>query len=240
MATSSLDESQRKAARVVGWMYLLMLATAAVAEFYVPMKIIVPASAAETARNIIASERLFRLGIVCDLITFSGDVILVAALYVLLRPVHRELAFLAALWRLAECSVFGVATLNHLTAILPLSGADYLRAFQTTQLQALSKLSLGAYAAGYNIGLIFFGMGSTIFCYLFLKSGYIPRALATWGVIASLGVLLRSLVIVVFPEYARPTLAPSFLAIGSFEFATGMWLALRGPRHGESRASSTV
>jgi hypothetical protein len=62
MTISTIDESQRKAARVVGFAYLFAMATAVFAELYVRSRLIVPDNAAETARNIIAHERLWRLG----------------------------------------------------------------------------------------------------------------------------------------------------------------------------------
>ena len=79
---SAIEPSQRTAAKVVGAFYLLMMVTGVFAEFYARGRLIVPADAGQTARNIMASERLFRLGTVSDLITFAGDVILVVALYV--------------------------------------------------------------------------------------------------------------------------------------------------------------
>jgi hypothetical protein len=59
MAIYTVDESQRKAARVVGFTYLFALVTANFADAYVPSKLFVHGNAAETARNILAHERLF-------------------------------------------------------------------------------------------------------------------------------------------------------------------------------------
>src|SRR6266511_6039761 len=55
MTISAIDESQRKAARVVGFSYLFAMATAVFAELYVRGRLIVPEDAAETARNIMAA-----------------------------------------------------------------------------------------------------------------------------------------------------------------------------------------
>ncbi|MFY9530712.1 MAG: hypothetical protein WAR24_17560 [Candidatus Acidiferrales bacterium] len=49
MAIHTIDESQRKAARVVGITYLVAAAFANFAEIYVPSKLIVYGNAAETA-----------------------------------------------------------------------------------------------------------------------------------------------------------------------------------------------
>ena len=78
--------------------------------------------AAETSRNIVAHERLFRLGIASNLFVFALDVALIAALYVTLRPVHRGLALLAVLWRMIETVMLVGITLNDFTALRLLSG----------------------------------------------------------------------------------------------------------------------
>ncbi|MBZ5568594.1 MAG: DUF4386 domain-containing protein [Acidobacteriia bacterium] len=57
-------------------------------------RLIVAGKAAETARNIMAHERLFRISIVCDLVYCAGLVVLLTALYVILKPVSRGLALL--------------------------------------------------------------------------------------------------------------------------------------------------
>jgi hypothetical protein len=230
MATSTIDESQRKAARVVGFTYLLTDATAVFAEFVVRSRLIVYANAAKTAANIMASERLFRLGIATELITFATVVVLIAALYVTLKPVNRSLALLAVFWRLVEASICVVMTLSSFNVLGLLSGATYLRTFETDRLQALTMLSITAHDNGYNVAMIFFGLGSTVFSYLWFKSRYIPRALAAWGVFSSLLVVASTLAFVVFPNLAD-ILGPSFyMPILTFELGLGLWLLIKGLR----------
>ncbi|WP_433970055.1 DUF4386 family protein [Tunturiibacter gelidiferens] len=48
-------------------------------------RLIVANNAAETARNIVAHERLFRIGIAFDLLEMTSTVILITALCVVLR-----------------------------------------------------------------------------------------------------------------------------------------------------------
>ncbi len=64
----AITQEQRTAARVAGPMYPLLGALAAFAEFYVRSGILVYGDAAQTAHNIVASERLFRIGIATDLL----------------------------------------------------------------------------------------------------------------------------------------------------------------------------
>jgi len=58
MTIGTIDESQRKAATVVGFSYLFALPPAIFAEFYVRTQLIAFDNAAQTARNIMAHERL--------------------------------------------------------------------------------------------------------------------------------------------------------------------------------------
>ncbi|HKH97524.1 MAG TPA: DUF4386 domain-containing protein [Candidatus Sulfotelmatobacter sp.] len=85
MTLYTVDNSQSKAARVVGFAYLFTNALCIFAEFYVRSNLIVGDNAAKTAANIMASERLFRLGIASELAAFAGIVVLTAALYVILN-----------------------------------------------------------------------------------------------------------------------------------------------------------
>ena len=95
MATHTIDQTQRDATRLAGIMYLLTMLTANVADFYVRRQLFVPADAAHTLRSIAASGLLVRVGIGSDLITIVGSVILVVALYVILKPINRNAALVA-------------------------------------------------------------------------------------------------------------------------------------------------
>src|SRR5207248_3277206 len=92
---------QRKAARLAGFLYLLTNATAIFA-FAIRGRLIVNRDVVQTAANIVVSERLFRLAIVAELITIAAVIVLIAALYVLLKSAGPNIALLAVFWRLAE------------------------------------------------------------------------------------------------------------------------------------------
>jgi hypothetical protein len=228
---NGIDESQRKAARVVGLTYLLAIPPALFAEFYVLGQLIVYNDAAETARNIMVNERLFRLGIASNLSVFALDVVLITALYAVLKPVNRNVALLAAFWGLIETAILVVITLNDFDVLRVLSGADYLQAFEPDRLQALARLSIGAHGAGYNVGLMFAGLRSTVFCYLWLKSDYIPGALAAWGVFSSFLLAMCTFAFIIFPDLSK-TITVSYYGgpIFVFELTMGFWLLLRGLR----------
>src|SRR5438477_9415492 len=155
VAANSLEAAQFTAARVAGWMYLLGLVAANFAEFYARGQLIVSGDSARVA----ASVQVFRLGIVSDLITTASVVVLLLALYVVLKPVSRNHALLAAFWRLVECSIFAVIALNDFVALQLLGGSDYLGAFDAKQLQALARIFVAVHGDGYLMGLFFYGLG---------------------------------------------------------------------------------
>jgi len=228
MTFGTIDAAQRKAATVVGWAYLLALPPAIFAEFYVRAPLIVSGDAAQTARNIGAHERLFRLGTASNLTVFALDVVLIIALYVVLGPVNRSLALLATGWGLIETATLVVVTLSDFDVLRILSGADYLHAFEANRLQALARLSLSAHADAYNVGLVLAGLRSTAFCYLWFKSRFIPRALAAWGMLASFLMGVSAFSFIIFPELAKFVGVEIYGApIFFFELTMGFWLLLK-------------
>ena len=229
MTMGTIDESQRKAARVVGFAYLFALPPAIFAEFYVRAHLIAFGDAAQTARNITANERLFRLGTASNLTVFAINVVLIIALYVVLMPVNRSLALLATGWGLIETATLVFVTLRDFEVLRILSGADYLQVFEAGRLQALARLSLSAHADAYNVGLVLAGLRSTAFCYLWFKSRFIPTALAAWGMVASFLMGASAFLFIVFPELAKLVSVAFYGApIFFFELTMGFWLLLRG------------
>ena len=232
------DAIQRRWARVVGFSYVFALLPAIFAEFYVSGRLFVSDNATATAQNIIAHERLFRLGIACNLLVFAADVLLVTALYVVLERVNRRLALLAGFFRLIETTILFVAVLNDFDVLRLLSGANYLTSVSSNELAALARVSIGAHTSAYGVALILFGFGSPVFCYLWLRSGYIPKPLAVWGLLASVWIGICSFTFVVFPDLKQVITVgyyggPIFL----FELTIGLWLLIKGLREegGERR-----
>lgn len=221
---------QHRWARVVGFSYLFALVPAIFAEFYVSGRL-VSGDAIVTAQNIIAHERLFRLGIASNLLVFAADVLLVTALYIVLERVNRRLALVATFFRLIETTILIVATLNDFYVLRLLSGASYLTTVNPDVLAALARVSIGAHGSAYGVGLLLFGLGSPVFCYLWLRSGYIPKALALWGLLASAWIGICAFAFVVFPELEKVITigyygGPIFL----FELTIGSWLLIRGAK----------
>jgi hypothetical protein len=132
--------------------------------------LIVPGNAAETARNIVAHETQFRITAVCFLIYSAGVVVLLTALYLILKPINPGLALVGALFRMVFALLWLLTTLNMLGALRHLGSTSYLQVFEADRLQTLARLHLAANFDDYYVGLPFFGLAATVCSYLWLKS----------------------------------------------------------------------
>jgi len=229
MTMNPIDEAQRTAARAAGFAYLVTFAIVVCVNFGIHAPLIAGNNAAETARNVLAHERLFRIGIAADVIYCAGVVVLVAALYVVLKPVNRSLALLAALWRLIWVFMWLLMTLNLFDSLRLLSGAEYLRAFETGQLQDLARFYLGTSFDRYYVALFFGGLASTACGYLWFKSRYIPRVLAAFGVISSAFCVVCTLVFYILPSFDKVVSLSWFdVPMSIFDVALSLWLLFKG------------
>ena len=229
MTLNTIDESQRKAAKVAGFTFLFAMAIVVLANYGINFRLIVPGNAVDTARNIMAHETLFRINIACNLIYVVTVVALLAALYVILKPVNRNLALVATFCRLVFAIMWGVTALNTLGALRFLGDAAYLPVFKADQLQTLARLHIAASYDAYYVGLPFWTLASTVCSYLWFKSRYIPRALSAFGVISSAWCVMCAFAFIVFPNFQN-TVHPMWfdMPMVIFEMTLGFWLLFKG------------
>jgi Domain of unknown function (DUF4386) len=119
-----------------------------------PSRLIVSGNAAATANNILASDRLFRLGIVSELICAAEFVLLLWVLYRLLSAVNKTHASLMVILGLVFVPIMFVNTLCEIAALMLLRGADFLSVFDKRQLEAMAMLFLDLHCYGYVVGWI--------------------------------------------------------------------------------------
>jgi hypothetical protein len=230
LTTSTISESQRKAARIAGLAYPFSFVTLAGVNFGIFVRLMVRGDAAQTARNILAHERLFRIGIAGDLVYCAGVLVVTAALYVILKPMDQTLALLAAFGRLVHGFTWILFTLNLFAALRLLSGADYARAFGPDQVPVVARLYLNGFDQ-YYVGLLFWALGATAGSYLWFKSNYIPKAMAAFGVLSSAWCAACTAVLFIFPDFPKIVNLWWFdLPMAIFELALSFWLLLKGLR----------
>jgi hypothetical protein len=219
-------KSINKTARIAGILTLLIVVLAPFSMIYVPTALVVPGDAALTANHIMASEGLFRLGMVSDSIVFLIEIVLTVLLYVLVKPVNKTLSLVAAFSRLAMTVIQGLNLLNHFIVLLLLSGAGYLTTFAPDQTHALVMMFLDAHENMVLIWGLFFSLHLLVFGYLVYRSGYIPKMIGVLLVIASLSYLIQGFGNILFPQYKAIFTSIGFLS--SIEIALPIWLLIKG------------
>ncbi|MCH8837366.1 MAG: DUF4386 domain-containing protein [Candidatus Marinimicrobia bacterium] len=210
-------------ARIAGILYLLMAPFGVFGILYVRANLIVPGDAATTANNIMASEALFRSGIVSALITQIIFILLVLFLYRLLKPVNRNHALLMVVLALVGIPIAMLNELNQFAALHLLSGADYLTAFTTDQLHTQVLFFLNLHSDGILIAQIFWGLWLFPLGLLVFKSGFLPRFLGVLLVIGCFGYVIDSFALILFPGF-KPIAQFTFIG----ELLLPLWLLIKG------------
>jgi hypothetical protein len=224
MKQRNTETSPQVYARIGGVLYLIIIVIGFCSEFLVRDKLVV---SGDTASNIVASESLWRISIAGDLILLVCAVALTLILYVLLRPVNKNLALLAVFFNIVELPIEAASKLCLFAALFLSGNADYLKAFQPHQLHALVRISLKLHDYGFGIDLVFFGFACLVYGYLLFRSGYFPRTLGVLMAIAGLSYLTNSFTLILAPAYAGTIFFILVLALIG-ELSLCLWLIVKG------------
>jgi hypothetical protein len=190
----------------------------------VHQSLIVPGDAATTVNNIMASESLFRIGFVSDLIGQAVFILLALVLYKLLKPVNKNQAALMVILALVGIPIAMLNLLNQFAALLLLSGAEYLTVFEPDHLHARVMLFLDLQRHGVFIAQIFWSFWLFPLAYLVFKSGFLPRILGILLLIAGFGYLIDFVIFFLFPSF--DVVISGFTWWG--ELILALWLLIKG------------
>src|SRR5467141_5432871 len=166
MTTSTIDNSQRTAAKVAEVAGLLGFVLVVFGNYVLLEPLVIARNAADTARNILAHQTQFRVALTCFIAYGIGAIVLLTALYVILAPVNRGLALAGALFRLVFAMLWLIAPLNSLMALRLLGDISYLKVFEPDRLQALARIQIAGSFDDYYVGLPFFGLAATVCAWL--------------------------------------------------------------------------
>lgn len=175
MEDHEVQISPQTYARIGGALYLIIIVIGFLGEFFVRDRLIVSGDPAATAEKIRASEFLWRVGIAGELFLLICAVAVALILYVLIRPVSRDLALLAAFFNLVSISIEATASLYLMETLFPLGSANYLKALDPKQLHALAYLSTRSHGYGFGVALIFFGCFCLVIGYSDFQIGLLPQ-----------------------------------------------------------------
>jgi len=221
--------STKKQARVAGLLYLLASIIGFFCLAYVPGKLIVSGDATATANRIRASETLLRLGIASELIAFTIFIFVVLALYRLFKAVSEKHAVAMATLLLISIPISLLNLLNEIAALVLVSGASFLSAFEKGQLDALAYMFLRLHGQGFIVAQIFWGLWLFPFGILVIRSGFIPRFLGYLLFIAASGYLASSFTSLLLPSY-RHLVEQFAMVLEAGELPIIFWLLIWGAK----------
>jgi hypothetical protein len=226
--------STRAAARRAGALYFLLLIVGLV-DMYGFSRFIVPGDASATARNIIAAQLTYRIGILTDFVSLLIFIFLVVSLYNLLKDVDQWHAMLMVLLVSVGVTIGLANLLNKLAPLILLSGANYLSVFTKPQLDALVLGFLTSNSNGDTVAGAFWGLWLFPFGILVIKSGFFPRVLGILLMVAGFAYLTSSATSIVLPAYEH-VVSQAAKPLGLGEFPIIFWLLIKGAKVQEPRA----
>ena len=220
--------TNNRRARMAGFFYFLFF-IAAITSDVCRDSFIVLGDAAATARNIMANEWSFTVAAVGDLVTALLFFLAAWALYVLLKPVNKDLALLFLLLNLGGVAIQCSSDLFLFASQLLMNNPDYLNGFQVGQLQALAMFFLDLREKAFTVAWLFSGAWLFPLGYLVFKSGFLPKIL---------GIVLMVHCFTWMSTFFQSFLFPGFTAITYVsyplgfiaEFGLTLWLLIMGAK----------
>jgi len=185
---------------------------------------------------IVANDGSFRLGLVFAFMSAFLFLLTAWGLYVLLRPVNRNLALLFLLLNTVGVAIQCASMFPLVSAMLQGDGASHMQAYSAAQLDGLAYLSISVYKTGFVTAQLFFGTWLFPLGYLVYKSGFLPRFLGVLLVLDGIAVMVWFLQALLLPDYPAiryPGLALSFAA----ELGLALWLLVKGVKVVDAGAS---
>lgn len=221
--------SSKTTARLAGFLWILVGVTTGISLGYVRSTLIVFADAATTAINIVASESLFRAGIVSSILTQIFLLFLGLTLFRLFSRSNRTSATIILTSTLVAAAIGVVNSLNNIGAVTVLTNPDYRKAFQPEQINALAMLFLRLNNFGIGLLEVFTAIFLFVLGLLIIRSGALPRVLGFLLIIGACAFPINTFTKILMPQF-HPALITqlTMLCNASGPLATMLWLLIKG------------
>jgi hypothetical protein len=232
MNTGTVHLAPGKVARITGGFYVAYILATVLATMLGQIGM---GDAPQVYQAIVTNEGPFRLALTIALI--SGFLFLMVAwgLYVLLRPVNRNLALLFLLLNAVGVATQGASLMWLISALLQGDTASHMQGYSAAQLEGLAYLSINVYKVGFVTAQLFFGTWLFPLGYLVYRSGSLPRFLGILLMLDGIAVMIWFLQALLLPDYPAirtPGLVVSFIA----EVGLALWLLVMGVKVDDSGA----
>lgn len=183
---------------------------------YVPSRVIVAGDAIATAHNIASNDMLFRASIVSNLLTQLFFILVALFLYALFTQVNKRQSLLMVILALVSVPIAMISELAKFAAMLMHNNPDQV------------QLYLELHAAGITIASIFWGLWLFPLGYLIYASGFFPKLIGIFVLIAGFGYTVGS-----FLQLLAPNLEVVFSILEGMTFGEVLfilWFVVRGIR----------
>jgi hypothetical protein len=228
MKNRAMETSPQLVARIAGALYLAVIGLGIFAEGYAINHFRASGDGTTLAQNILAEPILWNLSALANVMLGLCAVALTGLLYVLLKPVNRNLGVLSAFFGMLSLAIELTSKLFQLLIKPILTSQSMGKAFDPVQLNALANLVLRSHDIAFNLALILFGVTCIIWGYLILKSGYLPKLIGVLMQIGGVCYLIASFSALFFPSFSN-MISPAILfpcLLG--EASLCLWLLVKG------------
>lgn len=220
----TIELPRQKMARITGGLYLAFVLALTLADMFGHVGI---GDVEQAYEVLITDSGQSAVGLVFGLLSAFLFVMAAWGLYVLLRPVNRDLALLFLLLNAVGVAIQVASYVPLIFAILSTDGSGFTEAFSAAQIEGLQYLSFDLYKLSFVTAQLFFGTWLFPLGYLVYKSGFLPKFLGVLLILDGFAVLFWFFQAILLPDYpaiSYPGLALSFVA----EVGLGLWLLVRG------------
>src|SRR4051812_44750557 len=194
----------KKQSRIAALLYFINGLPAPFALLYVPSVLIVRGDAAATANNVRNADGLVRGGMAVELFSCTFVIFAMFAFYRLFKPVSQKHALAMMVLMLISVPISYLNVLNDIAALTLARGPAFLTAvFDKAQLDALVLFFLRLHNQGIVLAQIFWGLWLVPCGIAIIRSGFIPRFVAVAVMLAGIGYVIASSVLLFLPPSAH-------------------------------------
>lgn len=212
-----VEVPRERLARITGGLYLAFVGALVVADMF----------GFGIGEAVVTDTTRFAVGLVFGLVSAFLFVMAAWGLYVLLKPVNRDLALLFLLLNAIGVAIQVASYVPLIFAMLATDTSGFTETFSLAQIEGLQHMSIDVSKLSFVTAQLFFGAWLFPLGYLVYKSGILPKFLGVLLLMDGFAILIWFLQGILLPDYpavSYPGLALSFIA----ETGLGLWLLFMG------------
>ena len=224
--TERIDRAHLRWARIAGAVYLAQAFFASVS-LYVRSSLINADDAEATIDAILASELLFRAGMLSEVAVSLTWLTIAFCLYTVHRRAQPAFSLLFLVLVVIGAALINANAIFLRSALELIEAQGAAAAFDAPAQQSLGLIFLAAFDIGESVWALFAGLWLIPLGWVVYATRSVPRVLGVLLIVASLGYLVPIVVGYVSPaqgDALRILVAPA----GLIETALGLWLLFRG------------